>query len=79
MSEGGRLVPPGDAPALAAALSELLSSPDKRRAMGEHNRRVVCERYAWESVVARLEAAYREAIWLARLPGRTPPKHRRPR
>ena len=67
--EGGRLVPPGDAPALAAALGELLSSPDNRRAMGEHNRRVVGERYAWGRVVARLEDAYREAIWLARLPG----------
>jgi glycosyltransferase involved in cell wall biosynthesis len=66
---GGRLVPPGDAPALAAALEELLSSPARRRAMGEHNRRVVRERYTWERVVARLEDAYREAIWLARLPG----------
>ena len=37
--------------------------------MGEHNRRLVGERYAWERVVARLEEAYREAIWLARLPG----------
>ena len=67
-------MPPGDAPALAAALGELLSSPDVRRAMGDHNRRVVGERYAWERVVERLEDAYREAIGLAR-PARTHPSN----
>ena len=49
---------------------ELLSSPELRRSMGEHNRRLVGERFVWERVVAQLEDAYREAIWLGRLPGR---------
>jgi glycosyltransferase involved in cell wall biosynthesis len=59
---GGRRVPPGDALALAAALREVLADPRLRRAMGEHNRRVVEERYAWSRVVDRLEDLYREAI-----------------
>jgi glycosyltransferase involved in cell wall biosynthesis len=59
---GGRKVPPGDAAALAAALEELLTDPTLRRGMGEHNRRVVEERYAWSRVVDRLEDAYRDAV-----------------
>jgi L-malate glycosyltransferase len=59
---GGRLVPPGDAVALAAALGELLDDPGLRRSMGEHNRRVVEERFAWSRVGDRLEAAYAEAL-----------------
>ncbi len=60
--EGGRKVPPGDADALAGALVELLRDPGLRRAMGEHNRHVVQDRYSWSRVVDRLEDAYREAI-----------------
>jgi glycosyltransferase involved in cell wall biosynthesis len=60
--EGGRKVPPGDAGALARALREVLLDADRRRAMGEHNRRVVEERFAWSSVVDRLERLYAEAI-----------------
>jgi glycosyltransferase involved in cell wall biosynthesis len=60
--EGGRKVPPGDAGALAAALRDVLTQPGLRRFMGEHNRRVVEERYAWSRVVDRLEEIYLEAI-----------------
>lgn len=66
--EGGRLVPPGDAVALAAALRELSGSSDLRRAMGAYNHRLVRECYSWERVVARLEAAYGHAIELAGTP-----------
>ncbi len=59
---GGRVVAPGDAPALAAALTELLARPDLRAAMGAHNRRLVRERYDWTAVVDRLERAYAEAV-----------------
>lgn len=75
--EGGRLVPPGDAASLAAALRELSASPELRRAMGAHNRRLVRERYSWERVVARLEAAYRQAIALSQVAG-APSKKRSP-
>lgn len=59
---GGRKVPPGDAPALAEALSELLADAALRHSMGAHNRTVIEERYAWSRVVDRLEEHYREAV-----------------
>jgi L-malate glycosyltransferase len=59
---GGRKVAPGDPAALAAALEEILPAVELRRAMGEHNRRTVEERYAWARVVDRLEDAYGEAM-----------------
>ncbi len=60
--EGGRKVAPGEAGALASALSDLLTDPDLRRRMGAHNRRVVEESYAWERVIDRLEELYAEAM-----------------
>jgi len=42
----GRLVPPGDVASLAAALEELASQPERRRAMGEAGRRRVEEKFA---------------------------------
>ena len=59
--DGGRKVPVGDAAALAAALAQLLADPGLRRAMGERNRQVVEQRYAWSRVVDRLERIYGEA------------------
>jgi glycosyltransferase involved in cell wall biosynthesis len=59
---GGRLVTPGDAPALAGALAELLAAPALRTAMGAHNRRLVRSRYDWSAVVDRLEQAYAEVL-----------------
>jgi L-malate glycosyltransferase len=67
--EGGRKVAPGDSAALAVALEEVLPAVELRRAMGEHNRRTVEERYAWARVVDRLEDAYQEAIAGSRIPG----------
>jgi len=57
-SEGGRLVPSGDAAALAAALDEILRDPALAARMGAHNRRRVEESYAWPAVIDSLEAAY---------------------
>ncbi len=68
--EGGARVPPGDAGALAEALGRILADPERARSMGEHNRRLVEERYAWPRVVARLEDLYRVAT-SARSPGRS--------
>lgn len=61
---GGQLFPPGDAPALAKLLRELLAAPDRRRAMGAHNARVVADRYSMPRVLERLEAVYQEAMAL---------------
>jgi glycosyltransferase involved in cell wall biosynthesis len=63
--ETGLLVPPGDAPALAAALDRLLGEPEERRRMAERAREKARARYsvevvlpAWERLL--LESAGRE-------------------
>jgi glycosyltransferase involved in cell wall biosynthesis len=57
---GGIRVPQGDDAALTAALLRLLRSPELRRRMGEHNRRIVEARYTWSRVLDKLEAVYGE-------------------
>jgi glycosyltransferase involved in cell wall biosynthesis len=59
---GGRKVRPGDPPALAEALVELLADPGLRTAMGATNRETVEQRFAWSRVGDRLEALYGEAV-----------------
>jgi glycosyltransferase involved in cell wall biosynthesis len=54
--ETGRLVPPGDAAALAAALEALLGDGPRRRGMGEAGRRAVLARFRWAHVARRVEA-----------------------
>nr|WP_264475147.1 glycosyltransferase family 4 protein [Salinirubrum litoreum] len=60
--ENGRLVEPGDADALAAALGDLLADPETAREMGRRNRNLIEDRYAWDHVTDRLEALYREVV-----------------
>ena len=66
----GICVPPGDARALAAALSELLSDPDRQDAMGAAGRRAVGARFTEERHVAALLDAYEAAHrhWRQRAP-----------
>jgi glycosyltransferase involved in cell wall biosynthesis len=54
----GRLVPPRDPDALAAAIGPILRQPGFRRTLGEAGRRRVCERYAWSRVAAETAAVY---------------------
>lgn len=58
----GLAVPPGDAPALATALSRLLDDPALQARMGEAGRRAARERFTPERHVAALLDAYRAAI-----------------
>ncbi len=44
-ADAGRLVPAGDAPALAAAMRALAADPSLRRALGERGRSVACARF----------------------------------
>ncbi|MFC6784597.1 glycosyltransferase family 4 protein [Halobaculum halobium] len=54
----GRLVTPGDADALADALTALVSDPDRAASMGQRNRRAVVERYSWDGAVASILDVY---------------------
>jgi glycosyltransferase involved in cell wall biosynthesis len=57
----GRLVPPGDALALAEALEEMLSDATLRRRLGDDARRAV-RPFEWAAVCDRIEGHYRRAI-----------------
>jgi len=58
----GLRAPFGDAEALAARVIELLSNPDRRRAMGGHGREMVLRRYGVDRLVDDVERLYREMI-----------------
>jgi glycosyltransferase involved in cell wall biosynthesis len=66
ISEGqrptGSLVPPGDAQALAEAISALLRCPEEARLMGENGRIRVKEQFAWSSIAQQTEAVYRSLL-----------------
>ncbi|MFF1510129.1 glycosyltransferase [Streptomyces sp. NPDC058326] len=54
----GRLVPPRDPEALAAAVAELLASAELRAVYGAAGRRRVLERFCWTRVAAATAASY---------------------
>jgi glycosyltransferase involved in cell wall biosynthesis len=64
LADGGRaarLVPPGDATALADALASLFDDAAARRALAENARRHA-EPFRWSAVAARYEAAYTDGL-----------------
>jgi glycosyltransferase involved in cell wall biosynthesis len=58
----GVLVPPGDAAALRASMSELLTNHARRLEIGHAGREVARSRFARERVIDRIEALYRQVI-----------------
>lgn len=58
----GLLVPTKDAPALAAALEDLLAHPERRRELGRYGREVTVPRYSWDAVVDALGPVYAAAM-----------------
>jgi glycosyltransferase involved in cell wall biosynthesis len=68
VSEGvtGLLVPPADPQALATAISGLLSSPDRRRAMGSAARSRVLSELTWDHIARRTTAFYSRVLNLPR-------------
>lgn len=61
VGDDGRLVPPGDPAALAAAVGALLDDPATATALGERARRAVA-RFDWDNVVEAYRRAYESAI-----------------
>jgi glycosyltransferase involved in cell wall biosynthesis len=59
-NQTGRLVPIGDADALANAISQMLSDPKQGERLSENARRVARERFSLERMVEATEQVYRE-------------------
>jgi glycosyltransferase involved in cell wall biosynthesis len=64
----GLLYPEGEVAALAAALGELLDSPERARALGASARRRAVEEFSWRGHCARLEQILKDLV----LPGSRP-------
>jgi glycosyltransferase involved in cell wall biosynthesis len=60
--ETGRLVPPGDAVALAEAVLELLHDPARARAMARAGQALVPERFTFEAMMRATTAVYEEVL-----------------
>lgn len=58
----GRVTPPRDPTALAAAIGELLAAPEKLAAMGQAARARVEAEFTLSTMVARVEAVYARAL-----------------
>jgi spore coat protein SA len=58
----GRLVPSGDAPALAGALLDVLADPARRAELGSRGRELVVDRFTWALAADRLASYYRELV-----------------
>jgi glycosyltransferase involved in cell wall biosynthesis len=58
----GRVVPARDPGAMAAALIELIASPERARAMGRAGRHRFEERFSAERMVAQTLAVYEELL-----------------
>ena len=58
----GLLVPPGDAPALRAAVRGLLADPVRRGTMGQAAQRRVAERFTWSAAATVAIEAYGRAL-----------------
>ena len=58
----GRLVPPGDASALASAIADLLSDPAKAAEMGRRAREVALERYDIRTTARAIEDIYEKVL-----------------
>ena len=68
--EAGRLVPPSDPRALAAAISDVLADPARARRLGENARARVLRLFRWDEAARQLAQVFEETIRAA---------HRRPR
>ena len=60
--DAARVVPAGNADALAAAIADLLDDPEARQALGQRARQRCLAEFSWDVCAARLVDHYRDAI-----------------
>jgi phosphatidyl-myo-inositol alpha-mannosyltransferase len=60
--QAGRLVPPGDVPALAETVVNLLEDEAAREELGRAARVLAEEKYSWEGIAQRLSEIYEELV-----------------
>jgi L-malate glycosyltransferase len=58
----GRIVPTEDAPALAAALADLLADPARARAMGDAGRDIAAKKFTTEAMMNHIAGVYRRLL-----------------
>jgi glycosyltransferase involved in cell wall biosynthesis len=58
----GRLVPPGDSTALAAAIRELLADPEERARLGRLAAEAARGPYSWDRIAERTLAVYEKVL-----------------
>mgnify|MGYP002629826359 CR=1 FL=1 len=56
----GVLVPPGDAPAAAAALARLLDTPEQRKQMGQTGREHALTRWDMSAILGKLRREFKK-------------------
>jgi glycosyltransferase involved in cell wall biosynthesis len=61
VGEAGRLVPSGDAAALAGALAQVAADPALAAELGRRGRERA-RRFSWDAAAARLAAVFHEAL-----------------
>jgi glycosyltransferase involved in cell wall biosynthesis len=61
--ETGLLTPPGDAPALAAAIRRLCEHPEVRARMGRAGRARIIAEFSWSALAERTAEMYRRVLW----------------
>jgi glycosyltransferase involved in cell wall biosynthesis len=64
--ETGRVVPPADAPALAAAIADLLASPARARELALRGQAEVLAHHSMDAAMARTVGVYDAARRMAR-------------
>jgi len=60
--ETGYLVPPKSVEGLVVSLCEIIEDPERAAAMGAEGRALCRERFRWQTMVAELDALYRELL-----------------
>jgi glycosyltransferase involved in cell wall biosynthesis len=58
----GLLVPPADAPALAAAIRQLLAAPDQLLAMGRQSRMLAERHFNQTAMIAKIQSFFRRVL-----------------